>query len=691
MMNKTKYYFFRILTITILPILGICWIANFVVAQDNSLLKALLPTTGSICFLLLGVFLFSILLWKVLRVIETMSTKVLWRMVVLMLVFSGLIYIVLVSTLHIIPKNDSHTMLDQALLFAKSGQRPITSDSVYYNYYSKYSNNYVLTILFSYFYRLLLLLGIGNFYTAAYALNAFCLFLGNILTFCIAKRCKGLLCGTKVLVFCTLNPVFYLMAFWVYSNTISVPFMTGIFYLGICIYQAKKLYQRMALSILTAFLAVLAYQIRPTAIFPFIALMIGAIFFALRRLRQNGLDLRWCGKWCLLVTLSLGVMAATHMQLSLVSEEYFGNVMPGNYPLTHWLMMGSHNYGTYDHDDDLFTNKLDNEAKLPMTAKKTVENYHKLGLYTPIFWITKMIILWSDGSFAAGRRLSQSVGNSPLTDFVIGNGNHLLMLYCQIFWLTTVLFTMINLTKQLRRKKVMTYDFMFLITLFGGFALYVIWEVKAEYAIPFLPLFFLVAGSLQFPSLSAPLRISKKHQKWIVKGSLLGFLIYSVFLQVSYLGQNASYIYSIHCCGRSWMRDISVENYTQLSQTFFPEADFDTISLCAKLSSDSNATNNDGALRITLYNGRGTQIFKQTIHAADLDKNQNLVLNVGKQPSDATRGYKLVINTEDGRNGQLILRTTKGMLLDSYPGDLTIDGVTQDLDIYMSVYQLKRI
>lgn len=687
MINKIQKLFFNTLTLLLLTVFGICWVFTWLIAQDTEFFDTFPSLSARIIFLTVGTFLLTIIFFRVISFMDKSSKRQLWIWIGSMFFISVCIYTVLISSLLIIPRYDSHSMLDQALVFANSSQAPIKENSVYYIYFTKYSNNYTLTIIFVYYFKLLNFLGIHSFYTAAYVFNSICLLLGNLFTFLIAKRCKGLAFAAKVLLLCTLNPVYYLMAFWVYSNTVSVPFMMCIFYLGICIYQSKSYYVRLVLSMLCMVLVVISYKIRPTAIFPFIALILGLFFYSVRKIRRNDISLKRIIKYAILSVLCVAILFGTHKGVQHLNNHYFGNVTSGNYPITHWLMMGSHKDGMYNYEDDTYTCSLKNDEKLIETTKQTIEHYQILGSHTVFFWLKKMIILWSDGSFQVNRRLTQYVGSNSISDLILGADNHLLMLYCQMFWLVILLFTMCNLYHQRKEKKVNTYDFLFIVVITGAIALYVIWEVKPEYAIPFLPFFFLYGSNIKSEHLSHWISLKTKKSKIAYTIMLVSFSTIVTFLQISQRNVQKNYEYAIHCFGNSWLEEISMNNYTQLTQTFYPETDFNRIQLNIRLSKGTTPETNDGKLHIELYDTSGLRVLSQDVTAKDITNKNRLTLYLRTQPASTDQSYKLVIYTQHGKNGSLNLRNTKGMDLDLYPGVMTIDGTEQSLDLYMNVYK----
>lgn len=130
-------------------------------------------------------------------------------------------------------------------------------------------------------------LGATDLYQTVYMLNAVCLIIGCIFSCLIARRIRNGAAAVKVLVLFVCNPVFYIMTFWVYSNTLSIPFAMLLFYLGVCLYQTENRKRKLLFGCIGAFVAVIGYQIRPTAVFPVLAFLVGWFFYILPKLREK--------------------------------------------------------------------------------------------------------------------------------------------------------------------------------------------------------------------------------------------------------------------------------------------------------------------------------------------------------------------------------------------------------------------
>ncbi len=648
--------------------------------------KAVCPK-GEKTLLLLGGIVLLVGTWQVLfAAIDRMSRR--RRMVCAACLFAVMIavYAGMISVLHIVPRNDSHSLLDQALYMARTGTNMIHPDSVYVTYFSKYGNNYLLTLFFVWFFRGMDALGVTDLYRAVYILNAACLVVGCIFSCLIARRIRGGAAAVKVLVLFVCNPVYYIMTFWVYSNTLSVPFAMILFYLGICLYQIENPKWKLLLGCIGAGITVLGYQIRPTAIFPVLAFLVGWFFYAMPKLRHRPWNIRKLAPRMAAFVLMIAIAAGTQMIVSNRCQQAFGSVSHANYPLTHWLMMGSHGKGVYNEADDKFTLTLPDDKKGPVTRAKTIQNYRNLGIKgTAKLWLKKTATTWGDGWFQMSRRLNQMEGYSWVYQHLIGGRSFAIKYYSQCFWLSILLMTVWNLLRQLGRRTVLTYDFLLMTVILGGIVFYLFWEVKSAYAISFLPFFFLLAGGHTLP---VP---EQKHRRLAARIGLCAVwaavLVGSGNVQRAAAARSQTPKYVIRSYGSTWIETVPLFDGETVTQTFYPNHSFDTIRLKIRTQAGGiDASQEIADFAVQLRNAAGQVVYETTITPDMIENESNVYLDTGIQQADKN-GYTLSITKHAGSEQDMSLWTSSGMSLDSYTGTMTIGDIEKQTDLYMSVYR----
>ena len=596
------------------------------------------------------------------------------------------VYVGMISVLHIVPRNDSHSMLDQALYMARTGTNSIHPDSVYLTYFSKYGNNYLLTLFFVQFFRGMDALGATDLYQTVYMLNAVCLMIGCIFSCLIARRIRNGAAAVKVLVLFVCNPVFYIMTFWVYSNTLSIPFAMLLFYLGVCLYQTENRKRKLLLGCIGAFVAVIGYQIRPTAVFPVLAFLVGWFFYILPKLREKTWHVRELAPHAAALVLLLAIAAGTQMTVSNRCQQAFGSISHANYPLTHWLMMGSHGKGVYNEADDKFTLTLPDDKKGPVTKAKTIEHYQRLGAKgTAKLWLKKMAITWGDGWFQMSRRLNQMEGYSWTYQHLIGGKSFAIKYYSQCFWLSVLLLTICNLMRQFGRRAVLTYDFLLMTVILGGIVFYLFWEVKSAYAISFLPFFFLLAGGHTLPM------PEEKHRKTAARIGLCAVwaavLIGAGNVQRVAALRSQTPKYVIRSYGSTWVELVHLFDGETMTQTFYPNHSFDTIRLKIRTQAGAaDASQESANFTVQLRNAAGQVVYETSVTPNDIEDQSRVCLDTGVQPADKN-GYTLSITKHAGFKQDMSLWTSTGMSLDSYTGTMTVGNTEKQTDLYMSVYR----
>ncbi len=648
--------------------------------------KAVCPK-GEKTLLILGGIVLLVGTWQVLfAAIDRMSRRKRIVCAACLFVVMIVVYAGMISVLHIVPRNDSHSLLDQALYMARTGNNMIHPDSVYVTYFSKYGNNYLLTLFFVWFFRGMDALGVTDLYRAVYILNAVCLVVGCIFSCLIARRIRGGAAAVKVLVLFVCNPVYYIMTFWVYSNTLSVPFAMILFYLGVCLYQIKNPKLKLLLGCIGAVVTVLGYQIRPTAIFPVLAFLVGWFFYVIPKLRHRPWNIKKLAPRIAAFVLMAAIAAGTQIMVSDRCQQAFGSVSHANYPLTHWLMMGSHGKGMYNEADDKFTLTLPDDKKGPVTRAKTIQNYRNLGVKgTAKLWLKKTATTWGDGWFQMSRRLNQMEGYSWVYQHLIGGRSFAIKYYSQCFWLSILLMTVWNLLRQLGRRTALTYDFLLMTVILGGIVFYLFWEVKSAYAISFLPFFFLLAGGHTLP-------VPEQRQRRLAARIGLcavwaAVLVGSGNVQRAAAARSQTPKYVIRSYGSTWIEPVSLFDGETMTQTFYPNHSFDTIRLKIRTQAGVTGASQEIAdFAVQLRNAAGQVVYETTITPDMIENESNVYLDTGIQQADKN-GYTLSITKHAGSEQDMSLWTSSGMSLDSYTGTMTIGDIEKQADLYMSVYR----
>ena len=193
----------------------------------------------------------------------------------------SLCYCVLLSTFHANLRNDCYQEVDTAAWLVDHTSVPV--DNKHPGELLPFGNNYFFILATSSVIRVLYSMGISDVVPCLQAINAEAMLLGVLFTWLLVRDSFDIKAANRVLLLCALNPLFYGFTFWYYSNSISIPIMMAIPWVALKGYRAlrqpiPRTVRMLFWGAVMGLLVFLGYEIRPTAIFPFIALCVIALF-----------------------------------------------------------------------------------------------------------------------------------------------------------------------------------------------------------------------------------------------------------------------------------------------------------------------------------------------------------------------------------------------------------------------------
>lgn len=426
-----------------------------------------------------------IILWRYLfRLTANMSEKTLHILCEGLFTFFCAICAVMCIFMKVTPTNDSKHIQDMAQYMMENNTYHIDTGK---GYFQNYSNNDLLTILISVFFRVITKLGVSNLSQACIYLNGICIIAAEIFAFFGVKILFGLKTACRYLIISVMQPVMYLTVVWSYSNTMCLPFMCGLFLLGAFVYKSRKSAAKCIFGALFGTVAVIGYYIRPVVMFEAIAFAMFAVLCLICK-KHNAKQVIAC----MLVTVAVG--GAVFAGTSTFINEYGGD-NSRNFPLTHWLMMGLHKYGRFSSEDSSFTRSYPTkEEKKNANIAEIKKSLKEIGIAgMPAHVIAKHCITWSEGSANYYLRAKNVEEENLITGIMVGGGRSYIMLYCQMFRAAVLFLAAAAMLAQFRLKRI-DRSFFPLLTLFGGMVFYIFWEAKESYSIPFLFILVLLAA-----------------------------------------------------------------------------------------------------------------------------------------------------------------------------------------------------
>lgn len=624
-----------------------------------------------VLLLLIGFILY------IFRCIDCMSKKQLCIVTLITAVFILFIFWLLLSQFHVLPTTDSYALLDEAAYLAQNNLSSVTTQDLYGYYFGAYSNNYLMTIIFKYIFIIVNQIGVEDIYLPFYLINVVCMLISILLAWFITRKMFGFTAATKMLIFSALNPIYYGMTFWVYTCTFSIPLMMLIIYLGICIYKSENLMIKILLSFLEGIVIVLGYFIRPTAIIPFIAIIICAFILCVKRKEFK--------KYFVSIIILSTSIVISYYSINQLNNQYFHDLSYQNFPLTHWTMMSSHGNGMADQNDVRYTLSFPTkEEKAKATLEKTIENYQSLGIKGAIqLFGKKMMVTWSDGFSGIDIRFAQDTEFNHIYSFVSGECQGLLKAYSIAFRIMTLLFIVIKVYQTIRNNMDQKFFFL-LISLIGGVIFYVLWEAKGIYSAPFLLIMFMIAqdGATLLSHYTFNHMISISKIKKISLISLCFILVFSSYLYLS-LSENIEHKdYTIKSVSDSQLETIALKRGQKgtILQEFYSSKTFNRLSLRVKQGQNSSGYS------LSILDQNDKVLVKQDFDFSHYNLS-NKSLNFYFKDINPIGRQKYYIKIDKlHKDSDLGIYYRKGYVLDQYDGNCFVNQNRENYDLYLSVY-----
>lgn len=586
-------------------------------------------------------------------------------------------FIVLLTQFDVKPKTDSLYDIDAGLYFLDHDRA--TYDSGLNGYMLKCANNYTFSILLSYFFRMLMSLGITDVLFPLYIANVMAILLAVVLLYMIVKEMLGIRAANKTLLLCTLNPIYYGLTFWSYTTTFSLPVMMGVMLFAIRCYKAKKIWSEILFAVGEGLLLVLGYEIRPTAIFPFVAIVLFTVGILrkhqiLRKVLRSGI--------CIVCTICVAMVLWSN-----VKNSYFSEVSKGAFPISYYFMMGSHGNGdltTIGNDLNLMNAYETTEEKSEVAWEKTFENYKQLGISGTVnLWYRKLVSTFSDGYSNITTRVDAGQTESSMYEWFAGNRRGLFQLYAQAFRLITIFGACIVVLRSIRSSRTPAFLSILCITVLGGMLFHMVWEAKNIYSAPFLLCLFPVTqdGLSKYETEGMKKSIISRIDKSI-KGRIVfaGFTIFTCLNLLSMFAQESSFdYYRINNLFPNYVAKIESDMYIQ--QDFYVEKSFNQIIFQVKKAA-GEASYSTYDVSVSDDSGK---ILGQTVVSAKDIKDDHLTARFPEEISGETH-YTLQIWKQDPSQNSISFFTRNTLYLDAYDGSMLVDGNdTYVSDLVMAV------
>lgn len=653
------------------------------------------PDAGWICsytkhkwlVLLCGVFVLSVFVIRLCHWFSEMKEQHLKWVVLLLLGIFVFGEMIMMHMFYVVPITDAYVIDDNAMALLQGITKKVDEYSSYFSYYG---NNYFAVLLVRKLYYLMYDVGGSDPYKFLFWINSLCIIISVILTWMSARLIVGARKACMVLLLIVINPVFYGITFWAYTLTMSMPIMMGIVYLGVCFIKCRNKLINILTGAGMGILTVAGYYLRPTAVFPLIALVIVGIC----HFRCNRIHIR---KLVLTGGVFLICAGISYMYVSSRISAYTTDTSR-NLPVTHWVMMGLKDDGQFDGEDEKFSMSFASkeeakEANIQVICER-VSDMGPLGLVRHC--LKKLTVTWCDGTHGFMDRLKQDTKFTILYTYMAEGKTDAIILYCQIYHIFLFLMALTACILQIIKKDWNAGMQLVTITFFGGIVFYLIWEAKNIYSIPFLMSVCVMASD-------GMNQIAEKRLNLCNRGMLIyriacaatviltltaGIGQFKNYTSIDHLLRSYSVnMYSNPFCLR--INDISSKNRS-IVQEFYTDRAFNRIYV--------RATALKNAAESTLYHIMvnemdGEMLAEKTVSAADLinkagDKVTDgyIALDISDVMSDGKTGYNISITAANaGAEDSIEWWYRRSLTMDNYDGTMIVDDKARKEDLFLVV------
>lgn len=322
-------------------------------------------------------------------------------------------------------------------------------------------------------------------YYCASVLNICLILLSELFLFLASKKSRGNSCAFLSMILCFFFFPYYLHAFKLYSDTMSMPLVSLAIYLMICGEKNQK-----PISVLLCYLGVgLSIGIGILIKGSVVVLAVACIIYLI--VRQRSLKESAVQAAALLVGIA-AIYALWAIYSANISWLDKTNADKFELPVTHWIMMASTNDGGFSQEELDYTMQFDTLAAKKEATKSVftsrVKEYGLIGYLK--FCLRKITTGMADGLYFQKVHLS-SLKNTPSYRFLNPKGRTWAVLsdYCIVF--TQLFYYAFLISGFLGIHKDNGIMFLFNICMFGIILFFTLWEFKSRYLLDYTPMFIL--------------------------------------------------------------------------------------------------------------------------------------------------------------------------------------------------------
>lgn len=462
--EKITYYFVITAALFVLCVSFI----EPVIMKDVNIIKVL-PVLMCYAALLMGILALS----------RRLSERILYCLIIAGMFFAAIVQIYIVLNMQLIPKVDLNHIYAKCVNMVETGKNTFSGSK----YFAYNTNNIPLAIVIYYVFRIAAFAGV-NYRIAGGLFNVLLIFIMYASAFLILKKVTTIRTTAVYMAVLLTNPAFYAYAPYYYTDTISAGLvMAGVAFIVYGCHKKKNL--RKIIYFLTAgFLIGFATCIRVTSIF---ILLAAGVWILLNKY------------WKKLITLGIPVLCGLLIFQMMWGVIYRHHVDMDTYDsaitVEHFLMMGSHDSGTYNVKDMRFTRSFPtHEEKVKNNKKVYLEHLRENGVVGNLkLAIKKEAIVWGIGSHGYVQYTKNVLEKTTCYKWLVGKKSGLFRTYMQAYNVMLYVLILAGVFCAFRKKKTDKYSWVLAIYWCGALVFYIFWEAHPRQSVSILPLLTMLA------------------------------------------------------------------------------------------------------------------------------------------------------------------------------------------------------
>lgn len=369
------------------------------------------------------------------------------------------------------------------------------------NYFSNYPNNLLITFLYSLAYRFMGVFGL-QMYGAVIIVVVQC-FLSALTGYLLYQVSKRMFHNHKIsfVVWAVYGLWIGLMPWYTvtYSDPLGIIFPVSILWLYQSMESNKAIWRK---SILIGILSFFGYQIKPSLLIIYIAVLIIVMLRFIENKERNVRIKQICG-----LIVSFFVVFGIYQQIDIAKCMGFELDKEQELTITHFVMMGlsEKRNGVFDMDEVdyslSFPNKKRRQEENVKLIKQRLKDYGFIGMVHHM--AKKTLTNYNDGTFSWGKEggffsgeieKPEEILSKVLKNLYYNDGKHrtILNTYMQFFLIMILLGGFLNCIQIFDKKKNTDSYLVTMLALVGVFLFVSIFEARARYLYVYAPLYILM-------------------------------------------------------------------------------------------------------------------------------------------------------------------------------------------------------